>query len=61
MNQYSVSFQDDEGEEVEITGETLGEIHSHLKRVEYEGPSLDVRDEHGFRVGFVNASGWWYL
>lgn len=61
MNQYSVSFQDDEGEEIEITAETVGEIHSQLKEINYEGSSLNVRNDSGALVGFVNASGWWYL
>ena len=58
MNQYSVSFQYDEGEEVEITAETVGELHSQLKEINYKGPSLNVRNDSGVLVGFVNASGW---
>lgn len=43
---------------VAIKGETVEEISKKLAEVEYDGPSVEVRDEPGFLRGWASATDW---
>lgn len=57
---YTIEFRNENGELVELEGETLEELSHGLSGWHYDGPAIRVCRENGETVGWVKSDYWRY-
>ncbi len=56
---FSISFDNRDGNEILIEGETLESLAADYSASDPSRESSKVEDSHGFTVGFVHSDGTW--